>query len=204
MGRRHVAFPFARARPNGGGEHRSTRGRSAHRGVFAVAAGEGSESSSHNITPGSGAATCEVIKHTSSRVAARGSFPCSCRSRPLADFDEWQVSDSHMSHADLRSSSAVACRMALAGHRQIHLDDAGDLHPAHLPAQHRAHASSLKVRPDGRSGARGARQPTRDRRLHDRPTLAPRVTRSSSSCSNVSPIASAAPVPAASRASFEG
>ena len=44
----------------------------------------------------------------------------------------------------------------------------------------------------------------RDRRLHDRPTLAPRVTRSSSSCSNVSPIASAAPVPAASRASFEG
>ena len=42
------------------------------------------------------------------------------------------------------------------------------------------------------------------RRLHDRPSLAPRVTRSSSSCSNVSPIASAAPVPAASRASFEG
>ena len=46
--------------------------------------------------------------------------------------------------------------------------------------------------------------PRRDRRLHDRPTLAPRVTRSSSSCANVSPIASAAPVPAASRASFEG
>src|SRR4029077_15675187 len=44
----------------------------------------------------------------------------------------------------------------------------------------------------------------RDRRLHDRPTLAPRVTRSSSSCANVSPIASAAPVPAASRASFGG
>ena len=43
-----------------------------------------------------------------------------------------------------------------------------------------------------------------DRRLHDRPALAPKVTRSSSSCSNVSPIASAAPVPAASRASFEG
>jgi hypothetical protein len=41
-------------------------------------------------------------------------------------------------------------------HRQIHLDDAGDLHPAHLPAQHRAHASSLKVRPDGRLGARGS------------------------------------------------
>src|SRR5262245_51963642 len=41
-------------------------------------------------------------------------------------------------------------------------------------------------------------------RGHDLPTLAPRVTRSSSSCSNVSPIASAAPVPAASRASFEG
>jgi hypothetical protein len=35
-------------------------------------------------------------------------------------------------------------------------------------------------------------------------TLAPRVTRSSSSCSNVSTVASAAPVPAASRASFEG
>ena len=29
------------------------------------------------------------------------------------------------------------------GHRQIHLDDAGDLHPAHLPAQRRAHASSF-------------------------------------------------------------
>jgi APA family basic amino acid/polyamine antiporter len=38
----------------------------------------------------------------------------------------------------------------------------------------------------------------------DRPTLAPRVTRSSSSCANVSSIASAAPVPAASRASLEG
>ena len=43
----------------------------------------------------------------------------------------------------------------------------------------------------------------RNRRLHDRPTLAPRVRRSSSSCANVSTIASAAPVPAASRASFE-
>src|SRR4026209_1657884 len=42
-----------------------------------------------------------------------------------------------------------------------------------------------------------------DRRRHDRPTLAPRVRRSSSSCANVSTIASAAPVPAASRASFE-
>src|SRR5262249_38723516 len=40
--------------------------------------------------------------------------------------------------------------------------------------------------------------------VHDRPTLAPRLARSSSSCSNVSLIASAAPVPAASRASFEG
>src|SRR5262249_31270631 len=40
--------------------------------------------------------------------------------------------------------------------------------------------------------------------VHDCPTLAPRVTRSSSSWSNVSPIASAAPVPAASSASFEG
>src|SRR4026208_533755 len=44
----------------------------------------------------------------------------------------------------------------------------------------------------------------RDRRLHGRATLAPRVTRSSSSCANVSTVASAAPVPAASRASFEG
>src|SRR4029453_8593862 len=43
----------------------------------------------------------------------------------------------------------------------------------------------------------------RDRRLHDCPTLAPRVRRSSSSCANVSTIASAAPMPAASRASFE-
>ena len=34
--------------------------------------------------------------------------------------------------------------------------------------------------------------------------LAPRATRSSSSCANVSTLASAAPVPAASRASFEG
>ena len=63
-----------------------------------------------------------------------------------------------------------------------------------------------------RRGPRGGSLPRReepggrprDRRLHDRPTLAPRVPRSSSSCSNVSPIASAAPVPAASRASFEG
>src|SRR5262245_37245703 len=39
---------------------------------------------------------------------------------------------------------------------------------------------------------------------HDRPTLEPRVARRSSSCSNVSLITSAAPVPAASRASFEG
>src|SRR5688572_19506695 len=44
---------------------------------------------------------------------------------------------------------------------------------------------------------------THPRRLHDCPTLAPRVRRSSSSCANVSTIASAAPVPAASRASFE-
>jgi hypothetical protein len=42
------------------------------------------------------------------------------------------------------------------------------------------------------------------RRVHDRPTPVPRATRSSSSCSNVSLIISAAPVPAASRASFEG
>jgi hypothetical protein len=45
---------------------------------------------------------------------------------------------------------------------------------------------------------------TRPRRLHDCPTPAPRVRRSSSSCANVSTITSAAPVPAASRASFEG
>src|SRR4029450_10917705 len=44
----------------------------------------------------------------------------------------------------------------------------------------------------------------RDRRLHDRPTLGPRVTRSSSSWANVSTIASAAPVPAGYRASLEG
>src|SRR4026209_1270907 len=42
-----------------------------------------------------------------------------------------------------------------------------------------------------------------DRRRHYPPTLAPRVRRSSSSCANVSTSASAAPVPAASRASFE-
>src|SRR5687767_15487187 len=45
---------------------------------------------------------------------------------------------------------------------------------------------------------------TRPNELHDRPTLAPKVKRRSSSCANVSTIASAAPVPAASRASFEG
>src|SRR5215510_12752505 len=44
----------------------------------------------------------------------------------------------------------------------------------------------------------------RDRRLHDRPTLAPRVTRSSSSCSNVSGIPPSIPAMARSRASFEG
>src|SRR5262249_22816668 len=49
-----------------------------------------------------------------------------------------------------------------------------------------------------------ARSSPRDRRLHDGPMLALRVTRSSSSCSNGSRIISAAPVPAASRASFEG
>ena len=51
-----------------------------------------------------------------------------------------------------------------------------------------------------RSGGR-----PRDRRLYDRPALAPRVTRSSSSCSNVSAIPSALPeAMAPSRASFEG
>ena len=44
----------------------------------------------------------------------------------------------------------------------------------------------------------------RERRRHVRPTLVSKVTSSSSSCSNVSTSASAAPVPAASRASFEG
>jgi hypothetical protein len=43
----------------------------------------------------------------------------------------------------------------------------------------------------------------RGRRLYDRPMLAPRATRSSSSCSNVSNVAASAPRPA-SRASFEG
>src|SRR5580698_3111150 len=44
----------------------------------------------------------------------------------------------------------------------------------------------------------------RDRRLHDRPTLAPRVTRSSSSCANDSDIPSSIPAMTLSRASFEG
>jgi hypothetical protein len=44
----------------------------------------------------------------------------------------------------------------------------------------------------------------RDRRLHDRPTLAPRVTRSSSSWANVSGIPPSIPAMAPSRASFEG
>src|SRR4029450_4192955 len=45
---------------------------------------------------------------------------------------------------------------------------------------------------------------SRDPRLCYCPELSPRGTRSSSSCSNVSPIAAAAPGPAASSASFEG
>src|SRR5580698_2445617 len=44
----------------------------------------------------------------------------------------------------------------------------------------------------------------RGRRLHVRATFAPPVTRSSSSCANVSTSISAAPVPAVSRASLEG
>jgi hypothetical protein len=44
----------------------------------------------------------------------------------------------------------------------------------------------------------------RDQRRHDGPAPALRVTSSSSSCANVSTVASADPVPAASRASFEG
>lgn len=43
-----------------------------------------------------------------------------------------------------------------------------------------------------------------DRRLYDRPTLAPEVTRSSSSCSNISDIPPSIPAMAPSRASFEG
>jgi len=53
-----------------------------------------------------------------------------------------------------------------------------------------------------RSGEPGGRP--RDRRLHDRPTLAPSVTRSSSSCSNVSGIPPSIPAMAPSSASFEG
>ena len=60
----------------------------------------------------------------------------------------------------------------------------------------------------GRFGARDRRlEPggrPRDRRLHDRPTLALKVTRSSSSCANVSGIPPSIPAMAASRASFEG
>src|SRR5271154_3053382 len=44
----------------------------------------------------------------------------------------------------------------------------------------------------------------RDRRLHDRPTLAPKLTRSSSSCANDSGIPPSIPAMAPSRASFEG
>ena len=40
--------------------------------------------------------------------------------------------------AQLRGSGL---RHELERHRQIHLDDAGNLHPAYLPTQHRAHAS---------------------------------------------------------------
>jgi len=52
--------------------------------------------------------------------------------------------------------------------------------------------------------AAGAGVKARDRRRHDRPTLAPRTTRSSSSCANVSGIPSSIPAIAPSRASFEG
>jgi hypothetical protein len=46
--------------------------------------------------------------------------------------------------------SAVACGMTLAGTGRSISTMRVILHPAHLPAQHRAYASSLKVRPDGR------------------------------------------------------
>jgi hypothetical protein len=52
--------------------------------------------------------------------------------------------------------------------------------------------------------ARASPPPCGSGRPHDRATLALRVTRSSSSCAKVSCVASAAPVPAASSASFEG
>jgi hypothetical protein len=86
---------------------------------------------------------------------------------------------------------------------------AAELHP-HETFRYTQETLGLVV--EGRRGPRGGSLPRReepggrprDRRLHGRPALAPRVPRSSSSCSNVSPIASAAPVPAASRASFEG
>jgi hypothetical protein len=85
------------------------------------------------------------------------------------------------------------------------------LHPSSSPASRlRRWPSSPRSAPgspgftlsSSRSEEPGGRP--RERGLHARPTLAPRVTRSSSSCWNVSTSASAAPVPAASRASFEG
>jgi hypothetical protein len=73
-------------------------------------------------------------------------------------------------------------------------------------------ASRLSLPDDPVYGARGSLPRSdkpggrpRDRRLYDRPTLAPRVTRSSSSCSSVSPIPSVLPeAMAPSRASFDG
>src|SRR5512145_2031614 len=61
---------------------------------------------------------------------------------------------------------------------------------------------TVKTRDRYRENARSLRAPVA-RRLHDRPPLAPRVIRSSSNCSKVSPITSSMPC-SASRASFEG
>jgi predicted unusual protein kinase regulating ubiquinone biosynthesis (AarF/ABC1/UbiB family) len=72
---------------------------------------------------------------------------------------------------------------------------------APLPANIIAHIirEDLEASPDQIFGFFG-----RDRRLHERPALAPGVTRSSSSCANVSCIPLSMPAMAPSRASFEG
>ena len=84
------------------------------------------------------------------------------------------------------------------------------------PGARNAHGSTAGQRQDARSQRltpptnglpnrwSARRKLERDRRLHDRPTLAPRVTRSSSSCANDSGIPPSIPATAASRASFEG
>jgi hypothetical protein len=57
-----------------------------------------------------------------------------------------------------------------------------------LEAQHNEARGSLRHRRDRAPGPPTASGRPRDRRLHDRPTVAPRVTRSSSSRANVSGI----------------